>query len=259
MIVSAHYDHNGADATQIFNGADDNGSGVVALIEIAEAYALAAKEGQRPKRSVLFAAWNSEERGLLGAWAYTEQPLAPLTTIAAVLNMDMIGRNEEIPVGGGGRFAGLEVQTAESNSNALNLMAFSKVPDITAVVEKANGGHRARAEEALRQQQLEPAAPQRSVAVPAARRAGDGLHHRAAPRLPHAVRPAGEDQLREDGKDRAAGPPGELGHRQRRRAAEGAGERERSRSRAARRARRAGMAGRERQEATMDEDWVGKP
>jgi hypothetical protein len=140
VIVSAHYDHNGADGTQIFNGADDNGSGVVALIEIAEAYALAAKEGQRPKRSILFASWNSEERGLLGAWAYTEQPLAPLNTIAAVLNMDMIGRNEEIPVGGGARFGGLEVQTAESNNNALNLMAFSKVPDITAVVEKANGG-----------------------------------------------------------------------------------------------------------------------
>ena len=140
VIVSAHFDHNGADATQIFTGADDNGSGTVALLEIAEAYALAAKDGQRPKRSVLFAAWNSEERGLLGAWAYTEQPLAPLTSIAAVLNMDMIGRNEEIPVGGGTRFAGLDVQTAESNSNALNLMAFSKVPDITAVVEKANGG-----------------------------------------------------------------------------------------------------------------------
>jgi Zn-dependent M28 family amino/carboxypeptidase len=139
VIVSAHYDHNGAEATQIFPGADDNGSGVVALIEIAEAYALAAKEGHRPKRSILFASWNSEERGLLGAWAYTEQPLAPLDTIAAVLNMDMIGRNEEIPIGGGGRFAGLEPQTAESNSNALNLMAFSKVPDITAVVEKANG------------------------------------------------------------------------------------------------------------------------
>jgi Zn-dependent M28 family amino/carboxypeptidase len=140
VIVSAHFDHNGADATQIFNGADDNGSGTVALLEIADAYALAAKDGQRPKRSVLFAAWNSEERGLLGAWAYTEQPLAPLTSIAAVLNMDMIGRNEEIPVGGGARFGGLDVQTAESNSNALNLMAFSKVPDITAVVEKANGG-----------------------------------------------------------------------------------------------------------------------
>ena len=139
VIVSAHFDHNGADGTQIFNGADDNGSGTVALLEIAEAYGLAAKGGQRPRRSVLFAAWNSEERGLLGAWAFTEQPLVPLASIAAVLNMDMIGRNEEIPVGGGARFGGLEVQTAESNANALNLMAFSKVPDITAEVEKANG------------------------------------------------------------------------------------------------------------------------
>ena len=140
IIVSAHYDHNGADGTQIFNGADDNGSGVVALIEIAEAYGLAAKTGQRPKRSVLFAAWNSEERGLLGAWAYPEEPLAPLASTVAVLNMDMIGRNEEIPIGGGARFSGLETQTAESNSNALNLMAFSRVPEITAAVEKANAG-----------------------------------------------------------------------------------------------------------------------
>jgi Zn-dependent M28 family amino/carboxypeptidase len=140
VIVSAHYDHNGADATQIFNGADDNGSGTVALVEIAEAFSLAAQAGQRPKRTVLFAAWNSEERGLLGAWAYTEQPLAPLTSIAAVLNMDMIGRNEEIQVGGGGRFAGFEVQTAESNNNAVNLMGFSRVPDVTAAVDRANAG-----------------------------------------------------------------------------------------------------------------------
>jgi Zn-dependent M28 family amino/carboxypeptidase len=138
VIVSAHFDHNGADATQIFNGADDNGSGTVALIEIAEAYALAAKDGHRPKRSVLFAAWNSEERGLLGAWAYTEQPLAPLSTIAAVLNMDMVGRNEEVPVGGGARFNGLEVQTAESNANAVNVMGFTRAPDLAAAVDKAN-------------------------------------------------------------------------------------------------------------------------
>ena len=140
VIVSAHFDHNGADATQIFNGADDNGSGTVALIDIAEAYALAAKDGHRPKRSVLFAAWNSEERGLLGAWAYAEQPLAPLSTIAAVLNMDMIGRNEEVPVGGGARFNGLEVQTAESNGNAVNVMGFTRAPDVAAAVDRANAG-----------------------------------------------------------------------------------------------------------------------
>ena len=138
VLVTAHFDHDGADATQILNGADDNGSGTVALLEIAEAYALAAKEGHRPKRSILFAAWNSEERGLLGAWAYTDRPLAPLSSIAAVLNMDMIGRNEEVPVGGGPRFNGLEVQTAESNNNAVNVMGYLRVPDLTTAIERSN-------------------------------------------------------------------------------------------------------------------------
>ena len=138
VLVTAHFDHNGADGSQIFNGADDNGSGTVALLEIADAYALAAQQGRRPRRSVLFAAWNSEERGLLGAWAYTEAPLKPLSTIAAVLNMDMIGRNEEVQVGGGPRFAGLEVQTAESNANAVNVMGFTRAPDLTAAIEKPN-------------------------------------------------------------------------------------------------------------------------
>lgn len=138
VLVTAHFDHNGADGTQIFNGADDNGSGTVALLEIADAYAEAARQGKRPRRSLLFAAWNSEERGLLGAWAYTDAPLKPLSTIAAVLNMDMVGRNEEIPVGGGGRFTGLEVQTAESNANALNVMGFTRAPDVATAVDAAN-------------------------------------------------------------------------------------------------------------------------
>ncbi|MFA5908562.1 MAG: M28 family peptidase [Vicinamibacterales bacterium] len=137
VIVSAHFDHNG---DQVFAGADDNGSGTVALLEIADAYALAAQQGRRPRRSILFAAWNSEERGLLGAWAYTEEPLAPLTTIAAVLNMDMIGRNEEVQVGGGARFNGFEVQSAESNSNTLNVMGFARTPDLSAAIDKANAG-----------------------------------------------------------------------------------------------------------------------
>ena len=101
---------------------------------------MAARQGQRPKRSVLFCAWNSEERGLLGAWAYTERPIAPLSTIAGMLNMDMIGRNEEVQVGGGPRFNGLEVQTAESNSNAVNMMGYARVPELAAIVDAANTG-----------------------------------------------------------------------------------------------------------------------
>ena len=139
VIVSAHYDHEGADGNVIYSGADDDGSGTVALIEIADAYAMAAAAGQRPRRSVLFAAWGSEERGpLLGAWAYTENPTFPLERTVAVLNMDMIGRNEEVQVGGGPRFNGLEIQTAESNRNAINILGYSRHPELSATVERAN-------------------------------------------------------------------------------------------------------------------------
>lgn len=138
IVISAHPDHDGAVGDQIWNGADDNGSGTVGLVAIAEAYALAAREGKRPRRSILFAAFNSEERGLLGAWAFTEAPLVPLQQIVAVLNMDMIGRNEEVPEGGGNRFRGLPPQTAESNNNSVTLLGWSKSPSLTSAIERAN-------------------------------------------------------------------------------------------------------------------------
>jgi hypothetical protein len=140
VVVSAHFDHDGADGTRINNGADDDGSGTVGLLEIADAFAMAAKAGQRPRRSILLAAWNSEERGLLGAWAYTEDPGVPLDRIVAVLNMDMIGRDEEVQVGGGPRFRGLDVQTAQSNHNATNIIGTVRSPDLRAALEKANQG-----------------------------------------------------------------------------------------------------------------------
>jgi hypothetical protein len=140
VIVCGHYDHDGVNGGNVLNGADDDGSGTVGVMEIAEAYALAAQKGQRPKRSVLFAAWNSEERGLLGAWAYTERPLRPLQNIVAVLNMDMIGRNEEVPENGGNRFRGLDVQTAESNANAVNIIGTTRSDSLKRIVEDANSG-----------------------------------------------------------------------------------------------------------------------
>lgn len=138
IIICAHFDHDGADGGVIFNGADDDGSGTVALIEIAEAYVEAARRGEGPRRSVLLAAWDFEEKGLLGAWAYTEAPLHPLEQTVAVLNMDMIGRNEEVVVGGGSRFRGLDVQSSESNANAINIMGSTRYPDLGGEVEQAN-------------------------------------------------------------------------------------------------------------------------
>lgn len=140
ILVCAHFDHDGASSEQIYNGADDDGSGTVGLLEIAEAYASAIQNGDRPRRSVLLAAWNYEERGLLGSWAYTEDPLHPLSKTVAVLNMDMIGRNEEVPLGGGRRFRGLEVQTAESNANAVNILGTTRSEDLEGVVARANAG-----------------------------------------------------------------------------------------------------------------------
>ncbi|MBK5292105.1 MAG: M28 family peptidase [Acidobacteriia bacterium] len=138
VIVSAHYDHNGADGAQVFNGADDNGSGTVAVLDIAEAYVTAARQGQRPKRTVIFAVWGSEERGLLGSWAWTENPQWPLDKTVASLNMDMIGRSEEVPEGGGRRFTGLKVQMASSNANSVHVMGYSFNPELAEMVRQSN-------------------------------------------------------------------------------------------------------------------------
>ncbi len=138
IIVSAHSDHEGTTGDRIFNGADDDASGVAGVTEIAEAYAVAASEGLRPQRSILFAAWNSEEQGALGSWAYPLAPLQPLAQTVAVLNMDMIGRNEEIQPAGGPRFRRLAPQTAESNRNAVNILGYSRSPDLRRAVDRAN-------------------------------------------------------------------------------------------------------------------------
>jgi len=142
VVISAHPDHNGAVGDTIYHGADDNASGAVALLAVAEAYAKATAAGQRPRRSVLFAAFNSEERGpLMGSWGYTEAPAVPLERTVAMINMDMIGRNEEVPENGGARFRGLPVQTSESNQNTVTLLGWSRSASLTAAVERANAGY----------------------------------------------------------------------------------------------------------------------
>ncbi|MEZ4416688.1 MAG: M28 family peptidase [Gemmatimonadota bacterium] len=138
VIVGAHHDHDGVSDGEIFNGADDDGSGTVGVMAVAAAYADALARGERPRRSVLFAVWDAEERGLLGAWYHTLHPRFPLAGTVANLNMDMIGRNEEVPPEGGRRFTGLDPQTAESNANAINILGYTRSPDLAAAIEAAN-------------------------------------------------------------------------------------------------------------------------
>ena len=135
VMVSAHFDHIGSHDGEIFNGADDDASGTVALLEMAEAFAAAH---EKPRRSVLFAAWNAEERGLLGSWYYTVKPPFPLEKTVALFQMDMIGRNEEIPDPGSSRFRGLEKQSAAENTNSLHLLGYSRSQDLQSLVTEQN-------------------------------------------------------------------------------------------------------------------------
>ena len=92
LVISAHYDHLGKRGDKIFNGADDNATGTSALLEMAQAFALAKLQGHGPKRSVLFMLMSGEEKGLLGSAHYVKYPPHPLKNTIADLNVDMIGR-----------------------------------------------------------------------------------------------------------------------------------------------------------------------
>jgi hypothetical protein len=95
IIITAHYDHLGKHDSLVFNGADDDGSGTVATLEIAEAFMLAKKAGKGPRRSVLIMPVSGEEKGLLGSKYYTDHPVYPLENTVANLNIDMIGRLDD--------------------------------------------------------------------------------------------------------------------------------------------------------------------
>ena len=95
VVVSAHLDHEGIKNGKIYNGADDDGSGTVAILEIAEAFKKAAEAGKGPKRSILFLHVTGEEKGLLGSKYYTENPIFPLANTVTNLNIDMVGRVDE--------------------------------------------------------------------------------------------------------------------------------------------------------------------
>jgi len=135
VIFSSHYDHNGNLSGQIFPGADDNGSGTVGVLELARAFGknTAASAGGRPKRTVVFAVFAAEERGLLGSYYYAAHPLRPLQTTRAIINFDMIGRNETPSR----QTEGL-IEIGPDTSNELNLIGVINSPDYRRTVEQAN-------------------------------------------------------------------------------------------------------------------------
>ncbi|MBC7865269.1 MAG: M28 family peptidase, partial [Bacteroidia bacterium] len=95
VIVTAHYDHLGKHDGVVYNGADDDGSGTVAVMQLARAFAEAKKQGKGPRRSMLFMCVAGEEKGLLGSDYYSRHPVFDLKKTVADLNIDMIGRLDE--------------------------------------------------------------------------------------------------------------------------------------------------------------------
>ncbi len=99
VVITAHFDHLGVQNGEIFNGADDDGTGTVAVLEIAEAFMAAVNDGHRPRRSILFMPVSGEEKGLLGSEFYSDHPVYPLKNTVCDLNIDMIGRVDAKHIG----------------------------------------------------------------------------------------------------------------------------------------------------------------
>jgi len=132
VIISGHYDHDGPafNLGALFPGADDNGSGTVGVVALAHAF---VKAQVKPRRSILFAVFAAEERGLLGSYHYANQPLRPLAGTRAVINFDMIGRNETPST----QTDGL-IDIAPDTTNEMNLVGAYYSPDYAKAVEKSN-------------------------------------------------------------------------------------------------------------------------
>jgi hypothetical protein len=130
IIISAHHDHDGMSGNEIWHGADDNGSGTVGVVELAHAF---AANPAKPKRSILFVVFAAEERGLLGSFYMAAHPVRPLDLTRAVINFDMIGRNEAQSDQTKG-LIGIPADT----TNRLNLIGATYSPDYRQTVGQEN-------------------------------------------------------------------------------------------------------------------------
>ena len=124
VLVTGHYDHVGQKPPIVFHGADDNASATAAVIAIAEAF-----KARPPKRSVMFLVFEAEEDFLQGAFYYADHPIVPLDRTVAVLNMDMIGRDEESPT--------WNTKAAE-NRNSVNVVGTLYSRDLREAIERQN-------------------------------------------------------------------------------------------------------------------------
>jgi predicted DNA-binding protein YlxM (UPF0122 family) len=124
VVFSAHYDHLGYHDGLLYPGADDDGSGTVGIMEIAQAFAIAQKKGKGPRRSLLFLCFSGEEKGLLGSEYYANHPLHPLENTVVDLNIDMIGRVDDAHL---------------KNPNYVYIIGDDKISsDLRPISEKAN-------------------------------------------------------------------------------------------------------------------------
>jgi hypothetical protein len=135
VMITAHHDHDGASpgadgALEIWHGADDNGSGTVGVVELAHAF---AANHAKPKRSILFVVFAAEERGLLGSYYMAAHPLRPLATTRAMINFDMIGRDEAPS----DQTNGL-IDIPANTTNRLNLIGAAYSPQFKDTVAQAN-------------------------------------------------------------------------------------------------------------------------
>ncbi|MBN2417012.1 M20/M25/M40 family metallo-hydrolase [bacterium] len=116
IVIGGHYDHVGVqNDTIIFNGADDNASGTAGVLEIAEAF---SEAGVHPRRTLLFIAFAGEEKGLYGSRFYAEHPLFPLENTVAMLNLDMISRNDSNEVAVIGTRSSTSLKEINEKANA---------------------------------------------------------------------------------------------------------------------------------------------
>lgn len=126
IVISAHYDHIGFDRGEVCNGADDDGSGTVALMNIAKAFQKAYQDGNIPERNIVFLMVSGEEKGLFGSQFYTENPIFNLEKTMVNLNIDMVGRQD----------------TVQDDNNYIYLIGSDKISkDLHVINEQVNDKH----------------------------------------------------------------------------------------------------------------------